>query len=121
MSEEQGISMSEFKMVVESFQSDLKKVSEVIQHNHTQVQGDLRVLKTDVASLKTDVGYLKSEVGSLKNQVGYLTDQVGSIKEQIGILHEGQTEIKQSLKQHVTRDEFDKLEMRMTKLENKVA
>jgi BMFP domain-containing protein YqiC len=93
MSEDRGISMSEFKMVVESFHSDLKKISEVVQHIHSQVQ----------------------------NGFQGVNEQLASVKEQIAVLHVGQTEIKHALKRKVDQDDFDKLETRVTTLENKVA
>jgi hypothetical protein len=46
---------------------------------------------------------------------------VDSHSKQIALLHEGQTGIKNSLKQKPTQDDFSKLEMRVAKLENKVA
>ena len=44
-----------------------------------------------------------------------------SLKEQVALLHEGQTEIKNELKQKVGQAEFGRLEMRVAKLENKAA
>ena len=48
-----------------------------------------------------------------------MTVDVHGLKGQVALLHEGQTEIKNSLKQKVDRDEFAALEMRVARLENK--
>jgi methyl-accepting chemotaxis protein len=93
MAEKKVMTLSEFKTVVESFQSDLKKMSEAIQ----SVQS------------KVDHGFQ------------YMHEQFTSVKEQVALLHEGQTEIKNELKQKVSRDEFSRLELRVAKLENKAA
>lgn len=93
MSGEPVISMNEFKTVVESFQSDLKKVSEAIQSVQSKMNDGFQ----------------------------YMHEQFGSLKEQVALLHEGQTEIKNDLKQKVDRDEFGRLELRVARLENKAA
>ena len=80
---------------------------EVIQLHHFEFQAEFKIVKCDIRGLKDDVSVLKSDVGSLKEQVAFL--------------HEGQTEIKNSLKLKVDRDEFFGLEMRVARLENKVA
>lgn len=90
MTEERGISMSEFKTVVEFFRSDLKKVVEVMNHRFDKVETDIR-----------------------------------TVKQEIALLHEGQTEIKAdlrtSLKERVTYQDFNKLEKRVSRLERKTA
>jgi hypothetical protein len=86
MSAKQVITMSEFKTVVESFRSDMKKLTEVVNHRFDKVENKIRTMK-----------------------------------EQISLLHEGQAEIKNELKQKVDRNEFGKLEIRVARLESKVA
>lgn len=93
MSEKKVISMSEFKTVIEGFRSDIKKMSEVMMH-------EFQVGREDRGAMK---------------------GQMESVKEQIALLHEGQTTIKSELKEKVAREEFSQLEMRVAKLENKVA
>lgn len=104
MTEERGISMNEFKTVVESFRSDIKKVVEVMNHRFDKVENDIHGLKSDVQVLKSDMHI---------------------VKEEIALLHEGQTEIKAelrtSLKDKVTYGDFNKLEKRVARLERKSA
>jgi predicted nucleic acid-binding Zn-ribbon protein len=104
MAEEWGITMSEFKTVVESFRSDLKKVVEVINHRFDKMENEISGLKGDASSLKTDMR---------------------TVKQEIAFLHEGQTEIKAelrtSLKERVTYQDFNNLEKRVSRLERKTA
>ncbi|MBN1595975.1 hypothetical protein JW933_08635, partial [candidate division FCPU426 bacterium] len=62
--------MGEFKMVVERFEENQKKIIEVMNHRFDNVQKDIGVLKQDVGVLKQDVGVLKQDVGVLKQDVG---------------------------------------------------
>jgi hypothetical protein len=114
MADERGISMSEFKTVVENFQSDLKKVVEVV----LDLRAGLDAVKSDLGKHQQDTQQLRLEM-----KAGFLSvnDQFSMMKEQIGLLHEGQTETKNLLKQKVDQSEFANLEMRVTRLENKVA
>jgi hypothetical protein len=93
MSEGRGISMSEFKTVVEGFRSDMKRVVEVVNHRFDQSDKRMERMEGDIHSMK----------------------------EQVALLHEGQTEIKMELKKKVSYDDFEKLELRVARLESKVA
>jgi len=121
MTDERGISMSEFKTVVESFQSDLKKVVEVVLDLRTGVE----TVKSDVRKNQQDVQQLRLEMKagfySVNEQLSTVKEQITAVKEQIGLLHEGQTETKNLLKQKADQAEFANLEMRVARLENKVA
>ena len=57
----------------------------------------------------------------MKEQISHMEGQVSLMREQIGFLHEGQTEMKNLLKQKADQADFAGLEMRVTRLENKVA
>jgi hypothetical protein len=104
MTDERGISMSEFKTVVESFQSDLKKVTEVV----LDVREGMDAMKSKT---QQDMQRLRLEMKA----------EFHIVKEQIGLLHEGMTETKNLLKQKADQAEFANLEMRVTRLENKMA
>ncbi len=97
MSEEGKITMNEFKMVVERFEENQKKIVEVVNYRFDKLES-----RQDKTEAKTD-----------------------SMMEQIALLHEGQTEIKaelrSGLKDRVTYSDFAKLEKRVVRLENKVA
>jgi hypothetical protein len=103
MPEEPKITMTEFKTVIEGIHSEIKRVSEVMLHNFGQVDTKLQKLDRIEGRLE------KVEINVL------------AIREQVALLHEGQTEIKNELSQKVGRDEFGKLEVRVAKLESKVA
>jgi cell division protein FtsB len=100
MTEKKVITLSEFKTVIEEVKSDIKKVVDVVQYNHSQNQ---------------------SEFQAVRKEIGYLTRKTDSLTAQVALLHEGQTEIKNTLKQKVDREEFASLEMRVARLENKAA
>ncbi len=114
MSAKQVITMSEFKTVVESFRSDMKKLTEVVNHRFDKVENKIRTMKEQLGVVTMDTTVLKTDVGTLKTDMS-------SVKEQISLLHEGQAEIKNELKQKVDRNEFGKLEIRVARLESKVA
>lgn len=90
MNEEGKITMTQFKTVVEDFNSKLQSVIEVMQHGFTKLEA-----------------------------------KIDSHSEQIAILVEGQTEIKaelrSSLKERVTYQDFNKLNKRVARLERKTA
>jgi hypothetical protein len=100
MPEEPKITMTEFKTVIEDFKSEQKKISEYMLHLNN----------------KMDNGFQE-----VQKELGYLKGKSDSLSEQVALLHEGHTEIKSMLKQKVDRDEFDKLEKRVARLETKVA
>ncbi len=107
MNEEGSITMSEFKTVIESFQSDIKKLAEGMQHGFEVVNAEL--------------SYVKADIRELKEKTDRVEVKIDSHTEQIARLQEDVTDIKNSLKLKADREEFAKLEMRVTKLENKVA
>jgi regulator of replication initiation timing len=132
MKEERGISMNEFKTVVESFRSDMKKMSEVMMHNFSSIREkmgsmaeEIGSMKEEMGSMKVQTGSMKVQVGSMAVQVGSMEVQIGSVKEQVGLLHEGQTEIKSELragwKDKVGYTDFERLEKRVARLEKKIA
>jgi uncharacterized protein YllA (UPF0747 family) len=120
-SEERSITMMQFKSVVEDFKSDLKRITEVMLHEFGAVKTDIQYLKNKVDSHSTQLQYLKHNVDSHSELLQNLKIKADSHSEQIALLHEGQTEIKNILKQKPGQDEFGKLEMRVAKLESKVA
>ncbi len=93
MPEEPKITMSEFKTVMESIRTDFKGFSESLAAMDTKI----------------NAGFQRMD------------EQFTSVREQIALLHEGQTEIKNELKQKVDRQEFSNLEKRVARLESKVA
>lgn len=117
--------MNEFKAVVESFRTDLKKVVEVVNHRFDKVDNEISDLKGDVSGLKTDVLILKSDVRELKMDVRVIKTEMHSVKQELALLHEGQTEIKaelrSSLKERVTYQDFNNLDKRVARLERKTA
>jgi chromosome segregation ATPase len=118
MSEERGMSMNEFKVVIEAIRSDIKKVVEVVNFRFDKVEKEMHGMKEDIHSLKSDVQVLKSDVQVLKTDMK-------TVKDEIGFLHEGQTEIKNELrtelKNKVSYTEFGRLEKRVARLEKRTA
>jgi predicted nucleic acid-binding Zn-ribbon protein len=114
MKEEKVITLPEFKMVVESIRSDIKKMSEGLNH---------RLDKMDARQDKTDgsLSAIKEHTGVLTIEIHEIKEELRSLKKQGSLLHEGQTEIKNDSKTKIERGEFAKLEKRVAKLENKVA
>jgi uncharacterized coiled-coil protein SlyX len=107
MSEERGISMSEFKTVVESFKDGQKKIIEVMNHRFDKLEGT--------------VDKLENRMDGLEGRMDRMEKDHRSMKEQMGLILEVQTEIKTEFKNKVDRDEFSKLEKRVARLERKVA
>jgi chromosome segregation ATPase len=111
MAEERGITMNEFKIVTESFKLEIKKTIEVVNQRFDKVDREINDLKSDVRSLKNNVLILKTDMHT--------------VKEEIALLHEGQTEIKaelrSSLKERVTYQDFNNLDKRVARLERKTA
>lgn len=128
MSEEPKITMNEFRTIVEEFRSEQKKLAEYVLHidkkmndgfekmekRFDHVDRRFDIVNAEISSLKTDVSILKTDVSALKTNMD-------SLQERVDVLHEGQTEIKDSLKQKIGREEFDGLEKRVARVENKVA
>ncbi|MCK5240965.1 hypothetical protein KAR34_00815 [bacterium] len=121
MKEKKVITLSEFKTVVEDIKSDIKRVTEVMLHEFGVAKEERTVLKEQMGILTVAVNVLKTDVSTLKTDVSILKTDVSTLKEQSVLLHEGQTEIKNELKQKVGRDEFAKLEVRVARLESKAA
>ncbi len=86
MPKKKVITVLEFKVIEEHIRTDIKKMTEGMNHRFDKIEGG-----------------------------------ISSLKEQVALLHEGQTEIKYSLKQKIDREEFARLEMRVTRLENRTA
>ena len=99
--------MTQFEAIAEGFKSDLKKLAEAIQHGFDTLSAELRYVKADIRELKD-----KTDRLGIKTDIH--TGQLAQVQEDV-------TDIKNSLKLKVDREEFGKLEMRVTKLENKVA
>jgi hypothetical protein len=99
--------MTQFKTVVESFQSDIKRLAEAMQLGFETMNAEFRYVKADIRELKDKTDRLEVKADAHTGQFARLQEDV--------------TEIKNSLKLKVDREEFGKLEMRVTKLENKVA
>lgn len=78
----------------------------------------LNEFKVVIEDIKTDIHKV---VEVMQAEFKIVKSDIRSMKEQIALLHEGQTEIKNLLKQKVDRDEFARLEMRVAKLENRAA
>lgn len=107
MPKKKVITLPEFKTVIELIREDIKKMGEGLNHRLDKLDG--RMEKAE------------DKLRNVKEHVGALTVEVRGVKQQVALLHEGQTEIKNSLKQKVDRDEFARLEMRVAKLENRAA
>jgi chromosome segregation ATPase len=114
MDEEGKITMTQFKTVVENFNSKLQSVVEVVQHGFAK-------LEAKIDSHSEQIAILVEGQTSLKWQVDSLVKGQTEHSRQIALLHEGQTEIKDLLKSKADREEFNGLEARVVKLENKVA
>ncbi len=91
--EKKVITLNEFKTVIESVNSNIKKLGEAAQYNQEKTEKSLDKLENN------------QEI----------------MKEQIVLLHEGQTEIKGLLHEKVERGEFIKLQKRVGRLERKQA
>jgi len=114
MAEEKVIRLSEFKVIMEEVRSQHKKIIEVMQHHHERTDKRLDRLEEGMNEVKGDIRVLKGDVCALKGDVRTLRDEVA-------LLHEGQTEIKETLFQKVDRAEFSRLEKRVAKLERRSA
>jgi len=128
MDPERGISMNEFKTVVEAFRSDMKKMGEVITHRFDRLEGRMDGLEGKMGKLQGRMDGLEGKIGKLdsrmvkvETKVDGLTEQVGLLTEQVGLLMEGQVEIKAALEDKVSRQEFAKLEKRVVRLERRTA
>jgi len=128
MKEEGKITMSEFKTVVERFEDNQKKMIEVM--NHRFDQQDIRIgrMEQRMGGVEQRMGGVEQQMGGVEQQMGGMEGRMGRIEkqhvtmmEQIALLHEGQTEIKSELRSRVTNADFEKLEMRVVRLENRVA
>jgi len=99
--------MNEFKTVVESFRSEIRKVAEVTSHVFEKVQS------------------MDGRMGKIEGRMDRMEGDLHGLKEQVGLLMEGQTELKAEiragLKDRVTYQDFEKLEKRVTRLERKTA
>ena len=107
MEEEGKITMTEFKTVVERFEDNQKKIVEVMNHRFDRMEGRMDRMETDITTIKGDITVMKGGIHSLKHEVA--------------LLHEGQTAIRADLRKKVSYDDFEMLEKRVTRLENKVA
>ncbi len=118
MSEEGKITVSEFKIVVESFEENQKKIVEVINYRFDKVDGRL-------VNVEGRLDKVENRLGTMEIKQNRFEVKTDSMMEQIALLHEGQTEIKaelrSGLKDRVTYSDFAKLEKRVVRLENKVA
>jgi chromosome segregation ATPase len=135
MSEERGITMSEFKTVVESFRTDMKKVTEVVQHGFARVderfdkvEGRMDRLENRMDRMQGQMNQMQGQVNQVQVQLNQVHERVNridgrleSVYEQTGLLLEGQTEMKHELKNKVSYDEFNKLEKRVVRLERRHA
>ena len=78
-----------------------------------------------MSEFKTVVADFKSDLRKLSEFMMHFNEKVDrgfrSQGEQIALVLEGQTEIKQKLAQKVDRDEFNRLEKRVVRLETKAA
>lgn len=92
MPEEPIITMTEFRTVVEEFKSEQKRMSEYLLHLDQKMNNGFSKITEEFQGV--DRRFIEVGAG------------IHSLNEQIGLLHEGQTEIKLSLKQKVDRDEF---------------
>jgi len=100
VSDERGLSMNEFKAVVEHFEAGQKKIIEVMNYRFDKLEGRVGVIEGKIATIERNVGVMK---------------------EQLGLVIESQTEMKIEFKNKVDREEFSKLEKRVARLERKVA
>lgn len=72
MAEEGKITMNEFKTVVETIRTDIKKVVEVVNHRFDRVEHDVKSLKHEVGRLHEGQTEIKAELRTgLKNRVTY--------------------------------------------------
>jgi ABC-type uncharacterized transport system ATPase subunit len=121
MTEKGRITMTEFKMVVERFEENQKKITEVMLHEFRGVKQDVSSLKEQVGLLHEGQTVLKGQVGSLQEGQTTIRNDVSALKGQVASLQEGQTAIRSDLRRKVHYDEFEELEKRVTRLESKVA
>jgi chromosome segregation ATPase len=128
MPEERGISMNEFKTVVESFRSEIRKVAEVTNHlfnKFEKVENKLEKVEDKLEKVEDKLEKVEDKLEKMDKDLQVVKLDVSGLKEQVGFLMEGQTEIKSELraglKDRVTYQDFDKLEKRVVRLEKKVA
>jgi hypothetical protein len=112
MEEVPSISMNEFKMVVEDFRSDMKKMSEAILARQDRTDQKLEILQEEVGSLKEGQTILRigqerfeKKFDGLETRVNGIELKVGKIETKIdGIekkMDEGFQVIKHELKNEV--------------------
>lgn len=77
--------------------------------------------KTVVESFESKLKTISEGIGTIQTSQVEMKGEFHSVKEQIALLHVGQTEIKHMLTRKADQDNVDRLEMRVAKLESKVA
>jgi chromosome segregation ATPase len=121
MTEEGMISLNEFKTALEDVRSDIKKVVEVMNHRFDQV--DARFAKVDERFDRMDgrIDRVNGRMDKTDSRLDRMEGSIQSLRQEVALLHEGQTEIKHELRRKADAEDLAKLEMRVTRLENKVA
>lgn len=87
-----------------------QKVMEVLANIYqmqTEMRGELKEIRTDVAELKVDISQLKSDVGELKMDVLQLKTDVGELKMNVSQLKTNQDIIAQNVAKIVIVVEHD--------------
>jgi hypothetical protein len=118
MSEEKVITLTEFKVMMDEMRSRDKKIIEVMQHNQDQNNKNFARLEGRMDRFENRTDRMEGEI---KGEINGFKADVVSLKQEVALLHEGQTEIKGMLNQKVDREEFNKLEKRVVRLEHKRA
>ena len=117
--------MNEFKTVVEQFRDDQKKFLEVMNHKFDQQEVRMTRQEKKSDSMMEQIALLHEGQTAMKAELNTAKDERNGMRDQISLLHEGQTEIKAELKtelkSRVTYADFEQLEKRVMRLENKVA
>ncbi len=107
MTEEGMISLNEFKAVVERFESNQKKIVEVMNHRFDRVEADIHDLKDEVGILHEGQTMLKAQFAEMRQE----------FKE----MRREHAEFKTELRCKADAEDVNKLTKRVARLERKSA
>jgi hypothetical protein len=128
MDDEGMITMTQLKVIVEDFKSGLKRVAEVMQHGFAKLEAKANSHSEQIGLLlegqtahSKQIALLQDGQTAHSKQIALVQDGQAEHSKRFDLLDEGQAEIINLLKSKVDHEELNRLETRVTKLENKVA
>ncbi len=114
MDEEGMITMTQLKTILEDFKSDIKRVTEVVQHGFAKLE-----TKSDSHAEQIALLIEGQTMHSMRFEEN--AKQFAQVHEELAHVRVELADIKETLKPKADREELAALETRVTKLEHKVA